>query len=69
MKASVETLEAVMATIHRVTSAMREIDNPKQPDDFKARLMADLPVRLESMRDACAYASEVTELLHREQVA
>jgi hypothetical protein len=68
MKASVETLEAIMASIHRVTSAMREIDNPKQPDDFKARLQADLPARLASMRSACAHASEVTELLHREQV-
>jgi hypothetical protein len=54
-----ETLEAVMAAIHRVTSAYREIDNPKQPEDFKRRLRADLPERYRSMKDACSFAAEM----------
>lgn len=53
-----ETLEAAMAAIHRVTSAYREIDNPKQPEEFKARLRADLPARIASMKDACGFVAE-----------
>jgi hypothetical protein len=55
-----DTLESVMASIHRVTSAYREIDNPRQPEDFKARLRAELPARIASMKDACQFVSEVT---------
>lgn len=57
-RARCDTLEAVMAAIHRVTSAYREIDNPHQPEDFKARLRADLPARIRSMQDACGFVAE-----------
>lgn len=57
-RARYDTLEAVMASIHRVTSAYREIDNPKQPEEFKDRLRADLPARIASMKSACAFVAE-----------
>jgi len=46
-------LESVMGVIHRVTDAYRLIDNTKQPEDFKARLRADLPARIADMEAAC----------------
>ncbi|MEO1187795.1 MAG: hypothetical protein AAFW60_01885 [Pseudomonadota bacterium] len=36
-------LESVMGSIHRVTNAWREIENPRQLEHHKNRLRAELP--------------------------
>ena len=46
-------IEAVMGKLHKVSNAFRQIDNPRQPEEFKGRLRMDLKANLTDALKAC----------------